>query len=103
MKEAVNTISFPDVIEFESATHFSKELQNMNLEDEIVFDLTETTRIHSSFIGFLMHTKYMLEGNGKRLVLRTSPQIDRLFSMLNLTEFFSGSIRREGKQSKMIQ
>ena len=97
MKETGNTISFPDVIEFESATNFSKELQNMDLEDEVVFDLTETTRIHSSFIGFLMHTKYMLEGSGKKLVLRTSPQIDRLFSMLNLTDFFSDTIRRDGK------
>jgi anti-anti-sigma regulatory factor len=82
---------FPDIIEFETAPMLARCMDEFNRKDEIVFDLSKTTTIHSSFIGFLIHLKYTFDAQGRRFLLKTSPDIDRIFWLLHLNDFFSTS------------
>ncbi|TAL30158.1 MAG: anti-sigma factor antagonist [Spirochaetes bacterium] len=83
------TWSFPREIEFEDATQLSRRIRELSvIENTVVFDLSATKHIHSSFVGFLIHTKQYLEAQGMHLILKTSPQIDKILAMLDLASYF---------------
>jgi anti-anti-sigma regulatory factor len=80
---------FPHEIEFQTATELTQRLCDLaGTDNTVIFDLSKTKSVHSSFVGFLIHTKNYLESNGMRLVLRTSPQIDKVLALLNLGSYF---------------
>ncbi len=82
---------FPDTIDFETAPRLAGRMEELSIQDKILFDLSRTTAVHSSFIGLLIHLKNSLECRGGILMLKTSPDIDRILEMLNLDDFFSKS------------
>ncbi len=88
MKKKMNIWSFPDIIDFEMAPILMKQIEEYQ-GAAILFDLSNTKTIHSSFIGLLIHAKKMLESGGADFFLKTSPDIDKLFGMLNLGDYFS--------------
>ena len=88
MNRKMDIWSFPDVIDFEMAPILMKQIEEHEGE-AVLFDLSKTTTIHSSFIGLLIHAKKLLERGGADLYLKTSPDIDKIFSMLNLQHYFS--------------
>jgi len=84
-------ITFPEKIDFAAATHLSQQMRETLFPESVEFDLTKTDSIHSSFIGFLILAKYLMNKRGVSLHLRISPHIRRVFDMLELNSFFFAS------------
>ena len=83
-----NTWTFPETIDFETASHYIFTMGNINYNDVITFDLRKTLKVHSSFIGFLIDLKQRVEGREGVLVLLLSPALEKLFLDVNLYTHF---------------
>ncbi len=83
------TWTFPEDIKFEDVSSFSDRLEREMGEKNIIFDLTSTLNMHSSFIGFLIHAKHLLAMNGNNLLLRISFTVEKILIMLNIMEYFT--------------
>jgi anti-anti-sigma regulatory factor len=83
------TWTFPEDIKFEDVSSFSARFENDMRNKNIIFDLTGTTSMHSSFVGFLIHTKHHLRLNGNTLLLRISLTVEKLLILLNIMEYFT--------------
>ena len=83
-----NTWKFPVDIEFEEVTNYLMKFDKMSQNQTITFDLSETRNIHSSFIGFLIHAKRKIESEKGRLILIISPSLEKIFTMLNLHNYW---------------
>ncbi len=82
------TWEFPKNIEFSNVPDYLQQFEKENHTQEFVFNLNETESVHSSFIGFLIHTKGVVEARGGRVVVVVSPAIRRLFRIMNVLDFF---------------
>ena len=73
-------------------TEIYHEIDNaINLNDEIVFDLTETNVVPSAFVGYMMDVNKRANNNGGCLQIKASHSMERLLSLLELKDFFSCS------------
>ena len=59
-----NNWTFPLQIDFEKVTQYINRFEEQKYNNKIIFDLSKTTYIHSSFIGFLIHAKLKIEKEG---------------------------------------
>ncbi|MBP7901352.1 MAG: STAS domain-containing protein [Spirochaetes bacterium] len=80
---------FPEKIEINDIHHYSEQLSRIRFEDDIYFDLSNTHTIHSSFVGFLIIAKKEAKRKGGELKLSLSDEMDRLFSLLNIGDYFT--------------
>jgi len=78
---------FPENIGYESVPGYLTAFNEQNGITEIIFDLSATERIHTSFIGFLLHTKQAACKKNSRIKLILSPGVKNILNMLNLYEF----------------
>ena len=83
-----NTWKFPSNIEFEEVTNYLKKFEKLSHDKPITFDLSDTENIHSSFIGFLIHAKRKIEKENGELTLIISRPMEKIFSMLNLHDYW---------------
>ncbi len=83
---------FPEQIKFDEVSIYVDKFNNGNNEKDMIFDLRDTINIHSSFIGFLIQSKYYLEKKNGSLVLLLSYTTERILSMLNILDYFSPQI-----------
>lgn len=83
-----NEWKFPASINFETATYYINKLSQLDYENDIIFDLSETSFVHSSFIGFLLDTKNRSSNNGGKLILKLSPTLERLIVDIDLYDHF---------------
>jgi anti-anti-sigma regulatory factor len=103
MEENEKIWHFPDNIELEFATALSQKVKDMKFNrNEIIFDLSNITRAHSSFIGFLIHMKFSLENSGKKFILLTSPYLDTILEMLCLNEVFMSNKLEAAKEAVLV-
>lgn len=79
---------FPDHIKFEEVPVYAERLKEQNLQGNIIFDLSETINIHSSFIGFLIHAKHNIEKKDGNLLLLLSSTVEKILIMLNIMDYF---------------
>ncbi|HPJ37595.1 MAG TPA: STAS domain-containing protein [Spirochaetota bacterium] len=86
-----STWKFPEEIDFCSVPQYISRLEREKLISNLVFDLTNTKKVHSSFIGFLIFVKNKVEENGGNLTLKTSPSLQKTLMMMNVSEYFSFS------------
>lgn len=89
------TTRFPKHITLEKVHEYTDAYSDIHSGDNILFDLSETTSIHSSFIGFLLHTHHQCLKKGAEFQLDLSLTADRLLIMLNLDSHFSEHIIRK--------
>jgi anti-anti-sigma regulatory factor len=68
---------------------YVKKIEQASCDRRIIFDLSRTKRIHSSFIGFLINTKQKIEKLGGYLGLNISPEIEKIFVEKGLVKFLS--------------
>jgi anti-anti-sigma regulatory factor len=80
---------FPEHIDFETASNYFGRMVRFNYDERIVFDLSQTREVHSSFIGFLIDMKRRTEKEGGDFVLRLSPSMESFFSQTNLINHFN--------------
>ena len=80
--------TFPKAIGLEEIPEYLDKFSRIDTSGLVVFDLSRTVSMHSSFVGFLIHAKHAMLGNGGRLILRVSSTIERILAMLNILEYF---------------
>jgi anti-anti-sigma regulatory factor len=88
MIENNNIWSFPLQIAFEMVPLYSKKFEEMSCNQQILFDLSRTDYIHSSFIGFLINAKQKTDAEGGSLKIHISPELEKLFVKQELKNFF---------------
>ncbi|MFH0974306.1 MAG: STAS domain-containing protein [Spirochaetota bacterium] len=89
MNKNNNIWSFPLHIAFEMVSLYSKSFEEVPYNQNIIFDLTGTKNIHSSFIGFLINAKQRIKKEGGKLELYISPELEKLFIKKDLRRFLS--------------
>lgn len=82
---------FPKEINFIETAGYAKKYRGLVNRNLFFFDLTQTTTMHTSFLGFLITVKHDLDKNGGRLILNTSNEISNLFAKMKITDFFTDS------------
>ena len=75
-------------IEINDIHHYSEQLSRVRFDNNIFFDLSNTHTIHSSFVGFLIIAKNEAERKGGELKLELSDEMNKLFSLLNIGDYF---------------
>ena len=83
-----NSWKFPKTINFGSPSTYTKKFSNLDHSEIIIFDMSETDIVHSTFIGFLINLKQKVDRDGGRLKFHLSDSIKRLFNILKLYDFF---------------
>lgn len=83
---------FPKNIGYENVPGYISILTRRHFQNELVLDLSSTEILHSSFIGFLIHAKQVIEKNNGKLVIIMSKRSEHIFHMLNIYNFFSCNI-----------
>lgn len=91
MKFINNTWKFPENIGFDQVNDYLRIFEKLDCNETITFDLTETENIHSSFIGFLIHARRRIDKESGKLMLLVSPSIEKIFTMLNLNDYWDYS------------
>jgi hypothetical protein len=84
-----NIWSFPIDIDLEIVPFYVKNFEQAPFDQRIIFDLSRTKSIHSSFIGFLINTKLKIEKEGGNLELNISPELEKIFIKRDLIKFLS--------------
>jgi len=83
---------FPENIQYENVPGYLALLNNRFFNNELVIDLSDTDILHSSFIGFLIHAKQIIEKDNGRMKIILSKKSERIFHMLNIYNFFRHNI-----------
>ncbi len=94
------TWTFPKEIDFCLVPQYVKRIEREAAPQVIIFDLTGTEKIHSSFIGFLIHVKGLVDERGGTLVLKISPSLQRLFAMMKIADYFTPAFHVEKADSR---
>jgi anti-anti-sigma regulatory factor len=90
--EGIIKVTFPQHIGFMNVSEYMEKFREMDHDGAIVFDLSETVSVHSSFIGFLIHAKHTISKKSGKLTLLLSFTTEKLLVMLNIIDFFSPEI-----------
>jgi anti-anti-sigma regulatory factor len=80
---------FPKNINLFEVPDYLQMFIKIKMNKEIVFDMTETQNINSSFIGFLIYAKEYLQKKGKKHVFIKSQYVEKTLNMLGMAEYFS--------------
>jgi anti-anti-sigma regulatory factor len=92
--------TFPRHVSFEAATGYLYQLRSMDLSGTVIFDLSETEAVHSSFIGLMIDLKEKAQRFGGELEVRLSPALVRHFSRMNIYQhFISGPLAEAMQQT----
>jgi len=83
---------FPKNISLESVADYSQLFEGLINPGDLIFDLSQTENMHSSYIGFLIHAKHILNKKGAALKLILSFTSEKILTMLNILDHFSSEI-----------
>lgn len=87
IKKNTKKWKFPEKIDFSNAALYSKKMMK-NSSKNFIFDLSKTTYVHISFIGFLIDIKNSIEKNGGYLNLKASDYLKNLLNQCKLHDYF---------------
>ena len=80
---------FPETISYEDVPGYLSSFKRQKGFSEIVLDLSKTITFHSSFIGFLLHTRQLGQKKNISIKLVLSPSAGHILKMLNLYDFLT--------------
>lgn len=80
---------FPPHINLDEIPDYLEKLKQLDMTGIVHFDMSTTVSIHSSFIGFLIHAKHTVHGQGGRLILSVSTTVEKILTRLNIFDYFS--------------
>jgi len=86
------TWKFPENIGYENVPGYLTILNKRYFQNELVLDLSDTDIVHSSFVGFLIHAKQIIEKDNGKLKIILSKRSEQIFHMLNIYSFFKHNI-----------
>ncbi len=87
--DVTSKMTFPKQIGFTDVAAYVEQFTLLDHSHPIVFDLRETVDIHSSFIGFLLHSKTVISRQKGNLILLLSYTLEKVLIMANLTDYFT--------------
>jgi len=83
--------AFPETIGFESVPGYLSSFMELADYNEIIYDLSGTRTLHTSFIGFLIHTKHLAHKKNMSIKLILSPAAAKILKMLELYDLMTCS------------
>ncbi len=89
--------TFPRDISFEEVPEYMERFDK-TAQSHVIFDLTMTESLHSSFLGFMIHAHQSTQKRGGNLVLLLSDTAEKLLLMMNLLDYFCTA--HEGQKKK---
>ncbi|MCP4137947.1 MAG: hypothetical protein GY754_43695 [bacterium] len=92
MNTKMDKWTFPEQVSITDVPLYDKMLKEQEKNNQIVFDLRNTSQIHASFIGFLLEAKAEINQRGNEFILLLSATLEGVFYMLNLFDYFSSEI-----------
>lgn len=99
--ETAKTWVFPEHIGYESVPgYLSSFNREQSVCSEIIFDLSATEIMHTSFIGFLLHTKQAAWKKNRSIKLILSSDAKNILNMLNLYDFLVSAPEAEKTPEK---
>ena len=78
---------FPEIIEIHEVSYYADKYYTMKSK-KIIFDLSKTKYVHSSFIGFLLDIKRNYDNEKKNIQVNFSENVRNIINMLELNEYF---------------
>lgn len=90
--DAHTVMQFPENISFEYVPGYLNILGADENIKHICFDLSGTELIHSSFVGFMIHAKSIIERNEKQLTIILSRKAEYIFRLLGIYSHFQPNI-----------
>jgi hypothetical protein len=101
IKETTKLWAFPETIGYESVPGYLSCFMELTNYRELIFDLSRTKTLHTSFIGFLLHTRQLAYKNNMDIKLILSPTASNILKMLELYDFLTSPLEYEeaGKKS----
>ncbi len=91
--------TFPEEISFSSVHEYAMQFQALQNPADVIFDLSATSRLHTSFIGFLISTRHTLAGKGIGFRLRASDELEQILRRMKLGDYFERDTEKEDKKS----
>lgn len=91
-READSILQFPRNINFEYVPGYLDFLGKVSNSRNICFDLSGTEFLHTSFIGFLIHAKDVIEKKEKNLTIKLSRGSERTLRMTGIYNHFLSNI-----------
>ena len=88
----IRTWKFSNSVKPEQVSECLEQLSLIGPGTTLKLDLSETTDIHSNFIGFLIHARNHMQKTGGKLTLIISFTIEKILIMLNIWDYFSPDI-----------
>jgi anti-anti-sigma regulatory factor len=85
--KSIFTWRFPSIISFFIVPKYLKTLETVMDIDTIIFDLTRTNNMHSSFTGFLLFAIDRLNNQGKDIEVKMSPYVRKTLGMLGMNDY----------------
>ena len=82
-------------IAFEMVPIYVKNFEEASCNRSIIFDLSRTKNLHSSFIGFLINAKQRTEKEGGRLQLYISPELEKIFAKKDLINYLPYNCKKK--------
>ena len=82
-----NYWTFPKEIPLEEVPEYTSRFEKIDKPNNLMFDLSQTEWIHSSFIGFLIYAKHCLSAKGGKLYIIPSPSVQRILHLMNLNDY----------------
>lgn len=82
------TWSFPTNIKFDEVAEYLETFKKIDSSGTVIFDLSDTLNIHSSFIGFLIHAKNIIESKNGSMLLHLSFTVQRTLGLMNVRDYF---------------
>lgn len=79
--------TFPRDISFEEVPLYMENFDK-TARGNVIFDLTMTESLHSSFLGFMIHAHRSIQKRGGTLLLLPSDTVEKLLLMMNLSDYF---------------
>lgn len=91
--ENVFKMKFPQKIDMFQVPEYISQIERCLDASKIIFDLSETIDVHSSFMGFLLVIRKKIENKGGQLHVEMSPYLCRVMEMLGMADYFSPGCR----------
>lgn len=91
MKKSNVAIKFPQKIDWGSPCDYEIIMDNISLDQKIIFDLTQTKEITSSLIGFILDSKNKIDNAGGTLKLLLSRPVEKVFKMVHIFKYLQGN------------
>jgi hypothetical protein len=100
IQETTKLWAFPETIGYETVPGYLSCFMELTNYKKLIFDLSRTKNLHTSFIGFLLHSRQIAYKNNMDIKLILSPTAANILKMLELHDFLTTPISKSSGARK---